>query len=193
MDLCSDSGRNLQADLLCRNRIQRPTGPLEGSVVNRKRPRYRSLMEMLIIWDGGGNGDPWNHKTQGELEETLLRHLGGFGEGTGSSRAWECPPLWTPIQGSASLGRASCENRVWPSWAFPTLDLRPCEVSEVPKSADWEIPRNGCVKVEKDLEILDIPYTGWENKSHLTFCFGERSSLTLCSPGLFPFMPCRVL
>lgn len=155
MDLCSDSGRNLQADLLCRNRIQRPTGPLEGSVVNRKRPRYHSLMEMLIIWDWGRE---WrsikSQKSEGELEETLLRHLGGFGEGTESSRAWECPPLWTPIQGSTSLGRASCENRIWPSWAFPTLDLRLCEASEVPKSVDWEIPRNRCIKVEKDLEIF---------------------------------------
>lgn len=48
-----------------------------------------------------------SQKSEGELEETLLRHLGGFGEGTESSRAWECPPLWTPIPGSASLGRAS--------------------------------------------------------------------------------------
>lgn len=145
MDLCSDSGRNLQADLLCRNRIQRPTGPLEGCVVNRKRPRYHSLMEMLIIWD---QGREWrsmkSQKPKGELEETLVRQPGGFGEGTESSHAWECPPLWTPIQGLASLRSASCENRVWPSWTFPILDLGLCEASEVPKSADWEIPRNRC-------------------------------------------------
>lgn len=105
MDLCSDSGRNLQADLLCRNRIQRPTGPLEG--------RYHSLMEMLIIWD---RGREWrsmkSQKPKGELEETLVRHPGGFGEARESSHAWECPPLWTPIQGLASFRSASCENRV---------------------------------------------------------------------------------
>lgn len=51
-DLCSDSGRDLQAELLCRNRIQKPTGPLEGCVVNRKRPRYHSLT-MPVIQDLG--------------------------------------------------------------------------------------------------------------------------------------------
>lgn len=83
MNMCSDSGRNLQADLLCRNRIQRPTGPLESCVVNRKRPRYHSLMEMLIIWDQGRESRSMkSQKPKGELEETLVRHLGGFGEGT---------------------------------------------------------------------------------------------------------------
>lgn len=95
MDLCSVSGRNLQADLLCRNRIQRPKEPLEGQV----------LMEMLIIWD---QGREWrsmkSQKPKGELEETLVRHPGGFGEGRASSHAWECPPCghlyraWLPSE-----------------------------------------------------------------------------------------------
>lgn len=53
-----------------------------------------------------------SQKPKGELEETLVRHRGGSGEGMESSHAWECPPLWTPIQGLASLRSASCENRV---------------------------------------------------------------------------------
>lgn len=80
---------------------------------NPSRARYHSLMEMLIIWD---QGREWrsmkSQKPKGELEETLVRHPGGFGEGRESSHAWECPPLWTPIQGLASFRSASCENRV---------------------------------------------------------------------------------
>lgn len=53
-----------------------------------------------------------SQKPKGELEETLVRHPGGFGEARESSHAWECPPLWTPRQGLASFRSASCENRV---------------------------------------------------------------------------------
>lgn len=78
MDLCSVSGRNLQADLLCRNRIQRPKELLEGQVsLTDGDANYMGSREGMEIHE--------IQKPKGELEETLVRHPGGFGEGKESS------------------------------------------------------------------------------------------------------------
>lgn len=69
------------------------------------RARYHSLMEMLIIWD---RGREWrsmkSQEPKGELEETLVRHPGGFGEARESSMHGSVPPCghlyraWLPSE-----------------------------------------------------------------------------------------------